>query len=264
MAVKRIHPQNAQALFAGWEETMIFSCLEGRMGEIYADRETDPSGAAALLGDFGFFAGRPSEELLRAAVARRTVILVPQNREWLRTMEAVLGTQATRAERYAIRKEPDVFDRALLLRAVRSLPAGYAIHPIGEALYWRCLSQPWSRDLVAQYRDAADYARNGIGYAVHREGQLAAGASSYSSYSGGIEIEIDTRVDFRRRGLAYACGAALILACLDRGRYPSWDAANLPSVALAEKLGYHRGEPYPVFLLEKALEGKRPWREGTS
>ena len=50
-------------------------------------------------------------------------------------------------------------------------------------------------------------------------------ASSYTVYRGGIEIEIDTHPDHRRRGLARACGAALMLECLKRGLY-SWDAQN--------------------------------------
>ena len=49
--------------------------------------------------------------------------------------------------------------------------------------------------------------------------------------------ETDTREDHRRKGLAYACGAKLILECLERELYPSWDAQNMWSVALAEKLG---------------------------
>ena len=55
---------------------------------------------------------------------------------------------------------------------------------------------------------------------------------------------IDTRENHRRRGLAYVCGARLILECLDRGLYPSWDAQNKASVALAEKLGYHYSPMY--------------------
>lgn len=70
----------------------------------------------------------------------------------------------------------------------------------------------------------------------------------YTIYPGGIEIEIDTKPDYRGRGLATACGAALILECLRRGLYPSWDAHDLRSVALAEKLGYHRDHPYPVYV----------------
>ncbi len=70
-----------------------------------------------------------------------------------------------------------------------------------------------------------------------------AGASSYSVYHGGIEIQIATQKAYRRRGLATACGAKLILLCLERGLNPSWDAHDLRSVALAEKLGYRRGSP---------------------
>ena len=33
--------------------------------------------------------------------------------------------------------------------------------------------------------------------------------------------------------------------CLERGLYPSWDAATPISVALAEKLGYHFSHTYP-------------------
>ena len=219
------------------------------MGAVYADREADPAAAAALLGDFCFFAGLPSEELARTALARRAKILAPRDREWETLLGRVCGPRAVRAERYAIRREPDVFDRERLRRAVLSLPAGYAVLPIGEDLFGRCLSLPWGRDLVSQYRDAADYVRNGLGFVVLYEGQIVAGASSYASWSGGIEIEIDTRPDQRRQGLALACGARLILECLDRGLYPSWDAHTEISAELAEKLGYHRGEEYRAYLV---------------
>ena len=82
---------------------------------------------------------------------------------------------------------------------------------------------------------------------VNKEGVPVAGASSYYVYPGGIEIQIDTHQDYRRRGLATTAAAGLILACLDRGLYPSWDAANLSSVALAEKLGYQFDHEYTAY-----------------
>ena len=81
-------------------------------------------------------------------------------------------------------------------------------------------------------------------------GQLVSGASSYSRYREGIEIEVDTRPDCRRRSLATACSAALILTCLDAGLYPSWDAQNLWSVGLAQKLGYTFSHEYPAYEME--------------
>ena len=86
---------------------------------------------------------------------------------------------------------------------------------------------------------------------VLRGEELVAGASSYSGWPGGIEVEIDTRPDCRRQGLATAAGAGLILACLDRGWYPSWDAQNKESLGLAEKLGYHFSHEYLVYLVEE-------------
>ena len=79
------------------------------------------------------------------------------------------------------------------------------------------------------------------------DGQIVSGASSYSRYREGIEIEVDTIETERRKGLAAAACAALILRCLKEGLYPSWDAQNLTSVRLAEKLGYELDHEYMVY-----------------
>lgn len=82
---------------------------------------------------------------------------------------------------------------------------------IEESEYHMCRNNGWSRDLVSQYQDYKTYKMLGLGVAVLKDGELVAGASSYSTYDKGIEIEIDTREDHRRKGLAYVCGAKLIL-----------------------------------------------------
>ena len=46
-------------LFEGVQETMVWSCLQGLMGEAYAAEETPPACAQLLLGDFCFFGGTP-------------------------------------------------------------------------------------------------------------------------------------------------------------------------------------------------------------
>jgi predicted GNAT family acetyltransferase len=60
---------------------------------------------------------------------------------------------------------------------------------------------------------------------------------------------VETHPDHRRRGIATACSAKLILECMERGLYPSWDAANRISVHLAEKLGYREKGAYRVWYL---------------
>lgn len=138
-------------------------------------------------------------------------------------------------------------DREMLQRAAASLPRGFTVRMIDEEIFNLCRMNDWSRDLMSQFKDYGMYEELGLGAAVLQNGIPVSGASSYARYRDGIEIEIDTREEFRRMGLAYVCGARLILECLERNLYPSWDAHNRGSVALAEKLGYHYDCEYRAF-----------------
>lgn len=254
--IRKYLPNEAERvahLFHGWEETMIYACLQGVMGSLYAPDVEDPKSAAAQINDFCFLAGQPIRELVEYDYGR-DVILTPRNAQWEELIESVLGDRAVRQIRYAIQKEPDCFDPAKLSALVRSLPAQYALRQIDRELYGQCLACDWSRDLVSPYPTYEEFERLGLGYVVTENAKVVAGASSYARYRGGIEIEIDTNLAYRRRGLATAAGAALILECLRRGWYPSWDAQNKTSVALAEKLGYSFSHEYPVYQCGSGLE----------
>lgn len=240
----------AAALFEGWQETMIWSCLQGVMGKIYVDSQEAPVSAMAVLGDFCFLAGRPDGELVlyeQETGRRNFVIMVPQNEDWAKLIESCYRGKADRVIRYAIKKEPDVFDGKKLQAIVDGLPGRYTLKMMDEALFRRCGEINWCRDWVAQYTDYVAYREHGLGAVILEDGEPVSGASSYSGYIGGIEIEIDTREDYQRRGLARICGAKLILECLDRGWYPGWDAQNRGSAALAEELGYHIDYEYTAY-----------------
>nr|WP_314462409.1 GNAT family N-acetyltransferase [uncultured Clostridium sp.] len=239
-----------QPLFSGWEETLIWSCLQNVMGRAFADREKDPRSAQLVIGDFCFFSGKPDAELIANKPSGRQsdfIIMVPKDETWSEAIEKVWKSSASRRSRYAIKKEPDVFDRDLLNRAVERLSPPFSLRMIDEGLYRQVMEQGWSRDLCSQFADYEDYRKRGIGVVALLGEEVVSGASSYTVYHGGIEIEIDTKKEYRRQGLAFSCGAKLILECLKRGLYPSWDAQNPGSVALAEKLGYHFDREYPVY-----------------
>lgn len=233
--------------FEGWKETLIWSCLQGIMGELYADDLEEPTAAMALLGDFCFFAGKPNKELVQykpKSCIQDFMIMVPQNEQWAELIETCYGEKARKTVRYAIKKEKDVFDKKKLIKVVEGLPQGYTLQMIDESLFWKCREIEWCRDWVAQYPNYELYQDYGLGAVILKDNEPVSGASSYSGYIGGIEVEIDTKKEFRRKGLAYICGAKLILECLEKGWYPSWDAQNKWSVALAEKLGYHFDAEY--------------------
>lgn len=50
-------------LFAGLEDTLIFSCLQKIMGKIYVTDLEKPQSAFAFVGCFGFCAGVPDREI---------------------------------------------------------------------------------------------------------------------------------------------------------------------------------------------------------
>lgn len=238
---------NVSSLFGKWEETLIWSCLQGVMGKIYANDLNKPTSAMAIIGDFTFFAGKPNMELVSYKPVWCTqtfMIMVPQNEPWKSLITQFHGEKAKIVSRYAIKKEPHIFDKEKLEKAVASLPKQYTFSMIDEQLYQMCKTESWSADLVSQFSNYEKYHELGIGVVICHENVIVSGASSYSRYQEGIEIEIDTEKEYRRKGLAYMCGAKLILECLKRDLYPSWDAQNKSSVALAEKLGYHYSHTY--------------------
>ena len=237
-----------EELFHNWDETIIWSCLQGVMGNVYTNASKDA--AVAMLGDFAFVAGKPSEEFMkcyRESCKQYFVIMVPQNAEWAKLIERCYGDKAKKVSRYAMKKEKGIFDISKLQKAMMDLPEGYELKLIGEHEYILCQDHRWASDLVSQFPDYQIYKNLGLGAVVLKNGELVAGASSYSRYREGIEIEGDTRKDHRRKGLAYVCGARLILECLERGLYPSWDAQNMWSVELAKKLGYHFSHVYTAY-----------------
>ena len=257
MSIYKIEKENMEKiapLFAGWDESLIWSCLQGCMGEAWADSNSRPVSARILLADFCFFAGKANLKLVTEEIknqVREFVIMVPPMDEtgeaWAQEIEQAYGENCKRVERYAIKKEPGIFDKKHLQQIVESLPEGFEVKQIDEDIFVKTRKFPWSVDFTSQFADYEDYRRRGLGAAVVFQGELVSGASSYTVYREGIEIEIGTREDYRRKGLASVCGARLILECMKRELYPSWDAQNLWSVKLAEKLGYHFDRAYPAY-----------------
>ena len=103
----------AVPLFDGWQETLIYSCLQKVMGRIYVTDPEYPRSAAAFIGCFAFYGGEPDRELVMHKLAD-FVIMTPQNESWEELIEKCLP-YAKKAVRYAIRKDTR-FDTAMLKR----------------------------------------------------------------------------------------------------------------------------------------------------
>ena len=231
-------------LFEGWQETMIYSCLQGVMGHIYVTDLENPKSAAAVVVCFVFYAGEPDRKLLEGK-PEGFVIMVPQSETWAMLIEECFP-DARRVTRYAIKKDTE-FDKEALQNNVKEIPSGYELAKIDAELYEKCLKNPMSVDFVSAFENKDNFLKLGRGMVIQKDGKIVAGASSYARYNEGIEIEVDTLENERRKHLATIACSALILQCLEENLYPSWDAQNMNSVRLAEKLGYEFDYEYAAY-----------------
>lgn len=248
--LKEYEKERVSILFKDWEETLIWSCLQNIMGNIYVDNIYCPESAMAMLGDFCFFAGKVNQHLILYKpedCKQNFMIMVPQNEEWEKMIEKCYKENAHKVVRYAFKKEEDIFDRKKLKQIVENLPSEYQIRKVDASLFMQCKNIDWCKDFVSQYNSYAEYNKYGAGILILHNGIIVSGASSYSGFINGIEIEVDTKEEYRRKGLASVASAALILECLKRGWYPSWDAQNKWSVGLALKLGYKYSHEYVAY-----------------
>ena len=79
MFIYQLQPSDIPAiapLFAGWEESLIWSCLQGCMGEAWADRKENPESARIILGDFCYLAGKVTQGLSNRSQPKEALILL--------------------------------------------------------------------------------------------------------------------------------------------------------------------------------------------
>ena len=234
----------SEALFAGWEETLIYSCLQKVMGKIYVTDTDNPVSAMAFVGCFAFLAGEPDRELI-INKPDGFVIMTPQNERWSELIEDCFP-DARKVTRYAIRKDT-VFDRNRLVKMASEIPEGYELKKIDSDIYDLCMQDPVTADFVSAFGSKEKYLELGRGMVILKDGKIVSGASSYTRYREGIEIEVDTVPSERRKGLATVVCSALILACIEEGLYPSWDAHDMNSVQLSKRFGYEFDHEYTAY-----------------
>jgi len=155
-------------LLDGWEETMLWSYLQGYMGRAYAVG-MPPRSAQVLVGSFCFFSGQPEEALVRNIppdFQEECLLMVPRQSAWQPLIEAVYAERASRIQRYAIKKEPWIFDREKLNNYAESIPEGYRLAPIDEKIYFETKKAEWSHDLTSQFSSYEQYRKYGLGIAA--------------------------------------------------------------------------------------------------
>lgn len=239
-------------LFKGVEDSMVMACIQGHMGKAFADTLPNPTMAVIISGEYSFFGGNAKAEAARDAVENifdyikgnsTVAIYAEDNLPWRDLLLTISKNNPVEVFRYGMVQKDNKFDRDELKSFVDSMPEGFEMIRFDEKRYDQAMNEAWSMEFCETFASADDYLANGFGFGAIFQGALVSGASTMTVYDGGIEIQVATKENFRRRRLAMPCAAALILECMNRGMRPCWDAATLTSKHMALKLGYeYQGE----------------------
>jgi RimJ/RimL family protein N-acetyltransferase len=237
------------------DEVCIWSCIEGIMGRAWVNEIIEPLYGIVAVADFLFLLGQVPEvfsvELINIIETHgKNQIIVSENPEWENGIMKAIPLNIVRFKRYSFHREPDIFDKKRLSDFAQGKDDGYDVIPFTIEIAEKAKLSSFTADFCMFFESPKAFLKQGIGFCIIQDDQIVAGASSYSACDGAIDITIGTINEYRRKGLAIKCASRLILACLENGIYPRWDAANLESVALAEKLGYRFKETYQVFTIK--------------
>lgn len=123
-----------------------------------------------------------------------------------------------------------------------TLPEGYSLSGMDEAAF---AQHPFSHG--SNYVSFEAFRKEGAGAIIRHNGEIVASASSFLSLDGEIELDVSTKEEYRKKGLAKACVAEMLRDCMERGIVVHWDAQNEISLHLAEDFGFRMEREYTVY-----------------
>jgi hypothetical protein len=165
---------------------------------------------------------------------------------WEELVQSIHGGKLMEMPRYAFASE------ALDIEHLRTLgsriPDGYRLAQMDLTLARRLAGEEsrLAEDHMLLFHSPEDFVERGFGFCLLHGDQIASAATTFAICKKGIEIQINTRKEHQRKGLATVIAAHLIVHSLEKDLDPNWDAANESSVGLATKLGYTPQGTYPT------------------
>lgn len=249
--------ERLRPLFAGFPglHGIVDAALEGAMGTALADDADKPSLAVIDL-DFRLLAGDAhspaAEEAARRLSAPESIVV--SNGDWASLLKRIWGDAVGTRTRVAF--QPGDWEGRRLRAMMESLPEGFTLRRITSEDAGRFAELASS--LVYNYPSLEEFVARGVGFGVEHGGRCVSGCASFAMGRRSLEFEIQTHPDFRRRGLAGACAAAMIEYCRERGLEACWDAHNEISAALAAKLGFVSPAPYTAYEIRAEGDRRQP------
>jgi len=178
-------------------------------------------------------------------------ILWPDSEAWeTRLPDFLLQRSLTKIYRRTFEFDPATFYEGRYARPAP--PHGFRLATIDAALL---AQQPdLAAEIAAAWKTPEKYLQEGVGVCLLDGETLASACFSIFTARGKAEVSVSTAEPYCRRGFAILTAAAFIDACLKRGLQPNWECFrdNVPSLRLAENLGFKAQGDFPVYYWEES------------
>ena len=230
-------------------DVSIECVLEGQMGGAFVDNVHQPTVFKIMIGPFTYFAGDVEShggQAMIETIAPYTLLMAAAP-GWFEAAQELYGERLVAIDRYSFSSE--AITVAHLAKICQASPFRQAVRRMHAAF----VASLWGQEHFVDFSDfdsPEDWEGRGIGFYVEEKGEVVGAAYSSLVCSQGIEVSIFVLPDYRRQGMATALGAFLVKWCLENNLDAHWDAANLESCGLAEKLGYRPTGRYQAYYLK--------------
>ena len=227
------------------------SFFDGIFGHAYINNKS----SAIIVFDFVELIGPFDEEIYTKIIEiKESHIVIPPD-EWVKEIRnRFTGTYSEyirKAFKPLVCNEPNIIEVGNRTKSIYINGRRISIRPITRQIAEELLKEEWSKDIVINTMVNKEIINSGYGFVAYLDKKIVGGIGCYTLYKDGIEIEIDTHIDYRRKGVATELSKQMILECKKRSMKCYWDAMNTESALLAEKLGFKKINNYLCLQLNK-------------
>ena len=227
----------------------IECAIEGQMGQAFVDDLQEPTVFKIQVGPFFYFAGDATGPGGRAMLENIVpyTLFMPSLPGWIEAGKTMYGGRLVGLDRCSFSSghiSAEHLDHLCQISAfrkdVRQMDLPFT-------------AQLWGQDHFVDLSDfdsAEDFVQRGIGFYSEKHGTVVGAAYSSLVCSRGIEVSVFVLEDYRRQGIATILASRLLKWCIENNAQANWDAANLESCKLAEKLGYIQTGEYQAHYLK--------------
>jgi hypothetical protein len=231
---------------------IIFPALDQGRGTLDANSLNPPTVARLHLAILNIVAGDSSspdaKEIIRKIEPMQLVFRPDPS--WTRVIKEEWGEQLGAQQRIML--SPESLDLEHLRNLKSQVPKGYRLEKMDLETIRR-LDKRESIHIPMFFGSSEEFYKMGLAYCIKFEGKIVSMASTFTPFTDMFEVQVDTfDASQRRKGLATAVSAALMIHALEHNIIPYWDAENEASLHLALKLGYVRPDYWKAYYLKSS------------